>query len=304
MNPGKDLPTLAVVRNVVALQRYGRLGQALLIALAAYAAALSINSAIAMWLDRGIPEVAPPADYAAVDSQTIPELAARPDHSVIFDRNLFGSEPIVVAERAPSATPSDLRLRGTADLDGQAFAVIEDGAGGHQDVFGVGERVFGEAKLVSVKPGKATLLQRGRRFTLEITEPEPPEADAGKGKKGAAGSGPGSGIRKTGENRYVVERREVEHSVENLNSVITQMRAVPFLRDGKGIGFRVFNIKPGSLFERMGLKNGDVVESVNGVELNTPSKAVGLLENVQTADEILVNLLRGGQRQTMTYTIR
>ncbi|MEE8310882.1 MAG: type II secretion system protein GspC [Candidatus Binatia bacterium] len=296
------------MQELVVLRRYSRLGRALLIALTAYAGAVTLNSAIALWLERGIPDAAP---VTATDREGSPALVrtSGPDHTAIFQRNLFGSEPIVVAAapgEAPTSTvaPGDLRLRGTAELDGRAFAVFEDGAGGRQDVYAIGERVFGGPKLIAVKPGKATLVLRGRKFTLEISKPEPASASVEKGKNPGSAGGPGSGIRKTGENSYLVDRREVDHSVENLNSVITQMRAVPFLKDGKGIGFRIFNIKPGSIFERMGLKDGDVVQSVNGVELNTPSKAIGLLDDMQTMDEIAINLLRSGQAQTLTYAIQ
>jgi general secretion pathway protein C len=308
LNPGKDLPTLAEVQDVVVLRRYGRLGRALLIALTAYAAAVTLNSVFALWLERGSPDEAPVT--AAEPESSLPLVrSSRTDHTAIFERNLFGSEPIVVAAvpgEAPASAvaPGDLRLRGTAELDGRAFAVFEDGAGGRQDVYGVGEHVFGGPKLLAVQPGKATLVHRGRKFTLEISDSEPASAKAEKGKTSSSAGGPGSGIRKTGENSYLVDRREVDYSVENLNSVITQMRAVPFLKDGKGIGFRIFNIKPGSIFERMGLTDGDVIQSVNGVELNTPSKAVGLLDDMQTADEIAINLLRSGQAQTLTYTIQ
>ena len=98
-------------------------------------------------------------------------------------------------------------------------------------------------------------------MVLEITETEAASAAS----EGAAADGPtANGIRQVGDNRYLVDRGEVDHSIENLSTVVTQMRAVPYLKDGKSLGFRVFNIRSGSLFERMGLKNGDVIQAVNG----------------------------------------
>jgi general secretion pathway protein C len=70
------------------------------------------------------------------------------------------------------------------------------------------------------------------------------------------------------------------------------------------MGFRVFNIRSGSIFERMGLQNGDVISRVNGTELTDPSKALGLLEDMQTADEIRIDLLRKNSPTTFTYTVR
>ena len=76
------------------------------------------------------------------------------------------------------------------------------------------------------------------------------------------------------------------------------------MKDGKSLGFRVFNIRSGSLFERMGLKNGDVIQSVNGTTLDDPSRALALLDEVQSADEITVDLLRDDHPNTLTYSIR
>jgi len=192
----------------------------------------------------------------------------------------------------------DLHLRGTAEVDGTGYAVIEDRPSHRQDVFAVGEQVFDGPELVEVTPGRAVVSMAGRRETLEIS------AAVSAGTENAAAEGAGGGIRKTGANTYLVDRREVEHSIENLSAVATQMRAVPYLKDGSAIGFRVFNIRPGSLFERMGLENGDVIQKVNGAELDTPSKGLALLEDVQTTSEIRIDLLRNNRPTTLNYTVR
>jgi general secretion pathway protein C len=136
-------------------------------------------------------------------------------------------------------------------------------------------------------------------MTVGIVEPDSSTSDDTGGGESSSGA-----IRRVDDGRYLVDRREVEHSIENLSTVMTQMRAVPYLRDGKNMGFRVFNIRSGSIFERMGLQNGDVISRVNGTELTDPSKALGLLEDMQTADEIRIDLLRKNSPTTFTYTVR
>jgi general secretion pathway protein C len=291
------------VRDAIVLRRSANVAQALLVVVAAYCGALAVNAGIAFWLDS-----AEPAQQAAVpqvsQTETGRERSVQSDYSVVFERNLFGSEPIGTTETAvPGIAPASLSLRGTAELEGRGFAVFEDTADGRQDVFLVGERVFDGPKLVSVERGRATVLTKGRKQVYEISvgdeeESEEPEETPEKTPE------LGQGIRKTGENAYAVDRREVEYAIENLNSIITQMRAVPYLRDGASLGFRVFNIRPESLFERMGLKNGDVIQSVNGIELSSPSQALGLLNSVASADQLQVNLLRNNQPNTLTYAIQ
>ena len=308
MNRGGDLPSLAAVRDAFGVRRWTAVGGWLLVVAAAYAGALAVNSALAFWLDST-------DDLKLADTRQTaaakPEPAVRNrEYSIIFERNLFGTEPIAVPSSGETASVGDsgleLRLLGTAQVDGRGYAVFEDVSGSRQDVFAVGENVFDGPKLVSVGEGTAEILAGGRKQTLEIataTAPATGEDHGHERKRGAAASA-GEGIRQTGANNYLVDRREVEHSVENLNQLSTQMRAVPFIKDGQTIGFRIFNIRGGSLFEKMGLKNGDVIQKVNGVDLDSPTKALALLEDVQTTEELRVDLLRENSPSTLVYTIR
>jgi len=103
---------------------------------------------------------------------------------------------------------------------------------------------------------------------------------------------------------FQVDRREVDHALENLNDLFTQARAVPYA-DGNGAqGFRLFSIKPQSLIERLGLKNGDIVQRVNGVEISDPSTAFSLLQDLQGHSQIRVDVLRNRQPVTLSYEIR
>jgi len=288
------------VRAELDLRRTVNLVQALLVATTACAAALVIGAAARLWLGT---EVADSPRAGAKEQAEPAEQAhkARADYSAIFERNLFGSEPIVDTGSGAVAH-ADLLLRGTAQFGGTGYAVIENADSGLQQLFAVGDAVFDGPKLVAVEARTATLMRGGRKVVLEITESN---AEAATGDSTAAGEGAaGNGIHQVGENRYLVDRGEVDHSIENLSTVVTQMRAVPYLKDGKSIGFRVFNIRAGSLFERMGLKNGDVIQAVNGTTLDDPTRALALLDEVQAADEISVDLLRDDHPNTLTYSIR
>jgi general secretion pathway protein C len=250
-----------------------------------------------------LPKLAALEDVPKSAAAAVPD-PRRVNYAPIFERNLFGSEPLAAPDSVPTAAANhgDLILKGTARVNGRGFAVFTDRDSGKQDVFAVGERVFDGPKLVEVEPTKATLLANGRRITLEIAEGNEP-ANVGK-SKAAAATGAVGGIKRNKDGSYLVDRREVDHSIENLSTVITKMRAVPYMKDGESLGFRVFNIRPNSIFERMGLKNGDVIQNVNGSELRDPQKALGLLDSIASSDEIRIDLLRNQRPSTLTYIIR
>ncbi len=62
-----------------------------------------------------------------------------------------------------------------------------------------------------------------------------------------------------------LDRKLVLASTRNMNEVLMQARAVPYLRHGKTAGLRISRISPGSFYEKIGLQNGDVIIQINTV---------------------------------------
>ena len=76
------------------------------------------------------------------------------------------------------------------------------------------------------------------------------------------------------------------------------------MKDGAANGFRIFAIRRNSLFQKLGLKNNDVVQRVNGMELNDPARAMGLLDELKGENRLTIDVLRGKEPRTLTYEIR
>lgn len=270
----------------------------LLLAMIAYFGARIVNSLVAARLDR--PEVrgptaAPPA---------APVAAAQPEsaYALIYERDIFNAVKGTAPTSGAHAKRTDLNVKlwGTAigTDPASSYAIIEDLATRRQALYRVGDSILDTATLTRVEWSRVILTRGGEEEVLEISSARGPAAPA----PGAAAAG--ERIRKTADNKYVIDRREVERTVENMNEVFTQARAVPYFEDGKTVGFRVFAIKPGSVFEKVGLQNGDVVQRVNGVELTDPTKAISLFTELQNEGHIAVDLQRNKQSKSFSYEIR
>ncbi|MCC6848534.1 MAG: type II secretion system protein GspC [Deltaproteobacteria bacterium] len=279
----------------------------LLLAMIAFFAARVANAVLAARWAGPPPRAAaappPPAPPAAVEPATA--------YAVIAERDVFnavkhpgGAAASGAASDAFTRTDLNLKLWGTALAHDPArsYAIIEDQAARRQALYRVGDTVLEVATLVRVEWDRVILGRDGNEEVLEISSARASGKDAvpAGGTSGAAGER----IRKTADNKFLIDRRELEATVANINEVFTQARAVPFFENGKTVGFRVFAIKPGSVFEKIGLQNGDVINRVNGVELTDPTKAITLFTELQNEGHIAVDLQRNKQAKNFSYEIR
>ena len=125
-----------------------------------------------------------------------------------------------------------------------------------------------------------------------------------KGKK-TKGATPelGKGIKKVGGNSYEVQQSEIDGALANLSKLATQARVVPAFEGGQSIGFKLFSIRPNSLYAKIGLKNGDIVTRINGYEINSPDKALEIYQKLKDSKQINVDLKRRGKATTLDYAI-
>ncbi len=129
------------------------------------------------------------------------------------------------------------------------------------------------------------------------------KADRGDEKAGD-GKDIGEGIQKTGENSYGVPRSAVDGALNNLSELATQARIVPAFEGGKPVGFKLFSIKPGSLYSKIGLQNGDVISRINGFEMTSPEQGLSIYQKLKDATNVTVDVKRRGKPMTLDYAIQ
>jgi general secretion pathway protein C len=81
------------------------------------------------------------------------------------------------------------------------------------------------------------------------------------------------------------------------------IRVVPASVGGQQRGYRIYPGRDRALFTAAGLRPGDLVTSVNGVELNDPARALQLLGDLSQATTLNVTVERGGQSQNITLSV-
>lgn len=217
-----------------------------------------------------------------------------------------------------------LKLLGT--FSGKnGFAIIEKKGDPSEKTFRVGDNVFDAGVLKEVSRDSAVISRTGRDFTLSIRKEDLPGPSAkvpgGAGGaanaasaarpvavreagKGAKADWSTAGVKKTGENEWAVDQKAVLHALDNIGSVLTDARLTPVASKNGADGFLVNEIKPGGIFETIGLKDGDVLKRVNGFDVTSPEKAIQVLTGLRGESSIDLDVVRGGQKMNFHYEIK
>ena len=137
-----------------------------------------------------------------------------------------------------------------------------------------------------------------------ITSEEDSKALANRAIGPAPGAPKEDGVAKVSETEFKIARGEIDNALNNLDKLATQARIVPHFQGGKSVGFRLYAIKPGSLFSKIGLKNGDILQRINGMDINSPEKALEIYTKLRDAKNVTLDMQRRGKPLSVEYNIQ
>lgn len=250
------------------------------------------------------------------------------DYKVILDRNVFDSREIA-AEAAPTAEPTQLdpnapavktslniKLVSTFSVgsgtDKRSTATVMGGQGGTTtDTYTVDdEKQFAPGvKITKILPDRIEFINGPR---LEFAEIEKFGAAMNTSKPisaldrpaPAAGTPPtGDSVKQLEQGKFVVDRGELDAALSNLDQLFTEIRAVPQFQGGKASGLKLLSIKGGSIFAKLGLKRNDVLERINGQEMDM-KRGMEIFGQLKDSNRISIDLVRDGKKTTLEYDIQ
>lgn len=91
---------------------------------------------------------------------------------------------------------------------------------------------------------------------------------------------------------------------EDLAKVLMQATAEPFLENGQIAGFKMSQIDENSIYEKAGVRNGDIITGINGQELNSVAGSIALMRSLKGADHLDIDVKRDGIVQKITVDVR
>ncbi len=299
------------------------------LAVAAYWQAGGVASLVASRLH------AAPSTSAAVSRPTIPAGPASPRElaaSAILARNPFDSATGPIGPPKPSAPPPPAPvapepepggeaplppkcasgapvLISEADEPAMSFALVKTGS--EKRMVKLGDAVDGRTVesigwdhvILAAGTERCSLrmhdVERGTTTTEDapVVRPMP----ATESTPAPSSSGPtttNADIVKVSDTEYVIERGGAEAMTAMQQAFMKSARVV----DGKGI--RLFKAAQSTVLGQLGLKRGDTVQTINGLAMSEPDKAIEAYGRLKTSRTVTLVVERGGKDVTITITIK
>lgn len=273
--------------------------------------------AVSLFYKVAILQVQPPLPAVSASADAPGSPSAAPNHPLgyynpISERDLFKTIKTAQAEAPPSTvdlealeeTKLQLKLWGTVSGDSEStYAVIEDTRKREQNLYRVGDSIQNATikmilrekivlavegtdevlamEEVGTSGGPAMMAARGRPMPIEVATAEP-----------------------SMDQRISLQRAMIEDAFQDVNKLMTEVAITPHMQDGRPEGLALNNIRPNSIFRRMGLRNGDILVGVNGAEIQSVEDAMQLYTNLRSSSEVQLQIRRRGQDRNIVYNLR
>ena len=241
-------------------------------------------------------------------TSSAPTLKPRPqftDYASILKNNPFGFpggelRPLT-ASAGTKGQPAGLSLIGTvAGPRELSYAIFRDSSG-MQEVFKVGEPVYGLGVLSTVKRDRVLLRKGGSVSEIPLEDVQVKEI---RNPASAGNYAASQFARRVGSGLYVVDQGRLQQAIANPGQMMTDARLKPNIADGKQDGFVLSEVRPGGIYQSLGLQDGDVLLRINDYDISNPERALQAFTALRGLDRVQIDLIRSGSKMTMTYQIK
>lgn len=286
----------------------------LFVCFVAYILASVIVSFIVPTLMQALNKSGPVQKTAADDGQSFSLKNSINYHEIrkaITDRNIFNrtgefppeantddkkdKKKDVFDKDAPcEASTLKVSLVGMIYLEGdrKSVAIIKEEGYESSDIYAEGDFIIGNesAQIVNILRSQVVINNNGVKECLDLK--------LGHGTEQQALVRPSEGASPESTEVSLDAKYVTGELGEGFGKIIQAARLVPNIVNNVVNGFKMFGIQPGSILEKAGFKENDVITQVNSVVLEA-EKGFALYQALRDEKVVRVNILRGGKTPTM-----
>lgn len=102
---------------------------------------------------------------------------------------------------------------------------------------------------------------------------------------------------------FAIQRRDFEHALEQEGEA--PPRLVPVfatVASRESYEYRIFDLKPGSPYELLGLQNSDIIVAANRYLIKRPDQFQTFVQLLRVENEAAIEIRRGGEARLLKYS--
>ncbi len=103
----------------------------------------------------------------------------------------------------------------------------------------------------------------------------------------------------SGITHITLRKALIKKKMTDFNEFLKNVQINPYFKGSKTIGYRLSYISKASILNRIGLKRGDIIVSVNGKPTSNPLKMMNLYSQLSNMTSVNLNILRNGTKKTI-----
>ncbi len=259
-----------------------------------------------------------PAQAAPLPTEIVSSQGPRTPRQVILERNLFNvstlAPPPAPETEDLEATALPLRLLGTAAADDPLLsrAAVEDLDTRQHLVVRIDDYIRNQVSVMRIERRRIVLKNGDRLEELALGDAGEPGAPA---RSVANRSSPrrrptprpspmSERIKRLGKDRFAVSREDVKEVARNPATLFSQARVLPKYENGQMLGIQLSNIKAGSIYEEVGIQDGDVITELNGIRINSQEQMAKLIREFADATTFDVEVMdAAGNNRSLSFSV-
>lgn len=237
------------------------------------------------------------------------------DYDALVNRNLFDSDfqkdqiivdqPLVY-EPQPSDAPFQLLAVIYGGRAETSVALIASKSNPFASGFRLYEILADLYVIRNITPTRVYFARPGEREEyLEVKLPELKK----RVRKSRIQKSAGEGFSEEGFERVGLDTKVTREWVDraltvNFTKTLQDAKANPYVEGGQIKGFMMTRIKPDSVYEKVGLQDGDVIREINGTPLENAAQSIQLLNSLRGVEQVSFVVDRDGSTQNFNIDIQ
>ena len=269
---------------------------------------------------------------------TSPTFLRKRDPATILRRNIFDSargdltaEPLPEVPLGEDGQPVDdwdpnrpppkctgkLRLVGSVVspvAPDWSFAAIAGSSDGKTMLYREGSNVDGSLVLavhassvvMSASSGACQLLmfeEEGAIASAPVAQKHAAAKPADARSAGLSEEELTDGIEKISDSNFNIQRSLVDKVLANQGSLMKSARVIPHEENGRVVGVKLYGIRRNSLLGRLGVRNGDMLRTINGFDMTSPDTALEAYSRLRSADKLTLAIKRQNKEISINYNV-